>query len=126
MPTIHPDVYREHLNTFRNERNLLSTFLPNFDVTWARRRTLYNTEFSVYFLKPDQAITAAFGVSNEILLVVSDYTTLQDRLMQAAEQLFVEDPARGRVDPSMFFLASADQDANRWVERYTAINAQTR
>jgi hypothetical protein len=95
---IKADVRIEHLAKFPDEEEWLKPFLPGFDVTWARRRKAYNTDLSVYFLKPHKNIQEAFGFEQELMLVYSPYPTLEARSIQAAEHLLQEEPARGRVE----------------------------
>ena len=125
MPGIHSEV-QTHLYLYSDERDIISRFAMMFFVTWARRRTAHNTEMSIYFLRPDPQITDAFGIEREIFLCISKYTTLQPRVMQGLEQIISEDPAKGRVEASVFFLVSGDKNARAWVDSYSFENPQSR
>jgi hypothetical protein len=46
--------------------------------------------------------------------------------MQAIELILSEDPARGRVDQSIFFLFSPDQNGEQWIANYLRENPQAR
>jgi len=126
MAQIRPDVEEGHLAQFPRERDLLVPFLNGFDITWAKRRRAYNTELSVYFLLPEKFIQEQFGLDREIMLLVSDYPDLQPRTMQAVESFLNDDPARGRVDQTVFFIVSRDPLSAKWVEEYVALNPQSR
>jgi hypothetical protein len=125
MPGIHSDV-QSHLLQYPEERAILAPFAASFFVTWGRRRFAYNTEMSVYFLRPDPAVSDAFGIDREVFLCISSYPTLQPRTMQGVEQIIQEDPARGRVEGSVYFLASGDRNARTWAQSYNYENPQAR
>lgn len=126
MGQIKQEVRELHLLQFPQEEALLVPFLTGFDVTWGRRRKAYNTEVSVYFLKAEAHISQTFGFEHEIVLFVSSYPTIEARTMQAADVLIGEDPARGRVEQSIFFLATEATGGREWVADYTTRNPQAR
>lgn len=126
MGQIKQDVWEGHLSSYRSEEEFLKPFLTGFDVTWARRRRAYNTELSVYFLRPEEFLTQMFGFEHEVALFVTGYPTLEARTMQAVDTLMGEDPARGRVEQTIFFLATKDPNGRRWVSDYTSRNPQAR
>ena len=128
MGTIHPDVTNNHLRGYPGERAFLTPFLAGFDITWGRRRSARNTELSVYFLKPEAFIAETFGFSQEILLVFSEYPTLEARTIQAAEQFLSDDPGKGRVERLTYFLVSSTVDGNPtdWIRSYMAANHEAR
>jgi len=125
MGHIKPEI-RDSYNNFFQEENLLKPFLVGFDVTWARRRKAFNTELSMFFLKPEQFISQMFGFEHEIVLFISDYPNIEPRTMQAINSFLAEEPAKGRVDQSIFFLATPASDAQTWVADYSSINHQAR
>jgi hypothetical protein len=126
MGQIKQEVRDQHLLLHRDEEPLLKPFLTGFDVTWGRKRKAYNTELSMYFLKPENFISQMFGFEHEITLLISDFPTLEARTMQASDALLGDDPARGRVDQSIFFLMTHDPNGKSWVEDYTSRNSQSR
>ena len=126
MGQISKDVATGHLLTFPAELELIRPFLSGFNINWARRRSAYNTDLSLYFLGPDAEFKDAFGFEFEILLVVSNYPTMEPRAIQAIEQFFNEDPVKGRVDPTTFFIVSRAANATEWLENYVSINPQSR
>lgn len=126
MAQIRQEVRDTHLLQHPSEELLLRPFLAGFDVTWARRRKAYNTEVSVYFLKPEVFMTQMFGFEHELVLFLSNYPTLEARTMQAANVLIGEDPARGRVEQGIFFLSTPAADGREWVADYTSRNPQAR
>jgi hypothetical protein len=126
MGHIKQDVRDNHLTTFSHEEEVLKPFLSGFDVTWARRRRAYNTELSMYFLLPEEFISQMFGFEHEVALFIADYHTLEARTMQAVDALISDDPARGRVEQSIFLLCSPDSNGRTWVSDYTSRNPQAR
>jgi len=126
MGQIKQDVRDNHLLHHQAEESLLQPFLTGFDVTWARPRKAYNTEVSMYFLKPEAFMSQMFGFEHEVVLFISNFPTLEPRSMQAADILIGEDPARGRVDQSIFFLCTPALDGRQWVADYTSRNPQAR
>jgi hypothetical protein len=126
MGQIKQEVRDLHLLQLPYEEALLKPFLAGFEVTWARRRRAYNTELSVYFLRPETFISQMFGFEHEVALFIADYPTLEARTMQAVDILIGEDPARGRVEQGIFFLVSAAADGRQWVSDYTSRNPQAR
>ena len=126
MGQIKQEVRDLHLVHHPNEEAFLKPFLTGFEVTWARRRRAYNTELSVYFLRPELFISQMFGFEHEVALFIADYPTLEARSMQAVDILIGEDPARGRVEQGIFFLVSPAADGRQWVSDYTSRNPQAR
>lgn len=115
-----------HLREFRTERAILVPFLHNFDVTWARSYRSYNTRISAYFLKPDDAIQQQFGIDSEILLAICDFSQVQARTLQCIEEFIEREPARGRVDPTLFLLATPDRLAQDFMKLHASLNSQAR
>lgn len=126
MGSIKPEVKLGHLAQFSREADLLKPFLSHFDVVWAARRRAYNTELSVYFLKPSASVSELFGFDREIVLFISDFPTAEPRTMQAVRQVLSDSPASGRVDQTLFFLISNDQSIEQWVAEYAAAEPQSR
>lgn len=126
MGQIVEDVRNGHLSTHPEEEELLRPFLNGFDVTWARRRTARNTTVSVYFLRPESHMAETFGFSQEVLLIYSDFPTLEARAMQAADQFITDDPGKGRVEKLTYFLVSKMPNAEEWVRSYMASNYESR
>jgi len=126
VAVIKPEVRQGHLVQFPLEEALLHPFLNDFDITWANQRRAYNTKLSIYFLAPEKHMQEQFGFDAEILLAVSDFTTLQPRTMQAVEQFLNENPAKGRVDQGFFFIITKDESADSWLNTYMMRNPQAR
>ena len=100
-----------HFDQYPEEKNLVSAFLPLFYVTWAKRVKRFNTELSFYLLNPEEETKKYFGFLHEILLVYAPFSQLQDRTMKAVEQIFLEDPARGRVETFSWIIITQKEDA---------------
>ena len=125
MGTIHRGV-EGHLRDYNHEVSLLAPFLQGFDVTWASRRRHYNTELSLYFLSPLSGSRDQFGFSSEVMLAINLGPTMQPRVVQAIEKCLGDEPAKGRVDQTLFFLISSDTNAETFLREYTSNNAQSR
>lgn len=108
------------------ERALLQPFLNGFNVSWARQYEKFNAKVSAFLLKPEGFMTQTFGIESEICLFFTSYESLQDRTIQAANAFMQEQPALGRVDPSLFFLVTNDPEHFNWISDYQARNPQTR
>lgn len=126
MGIIQQDVRLGHLAQYPDDEQVLNAFTNSFHINWGRKRRAYNTDLSIFFLGPEKSISDSFGLEREILLAISDYPTLQPRLMQAVENIISEEPALGRVDPSIFFLVSRDKNAVNWVDRYNSEHPEMR
>jgi len=126
MGSIHPEVREKHLDFFEDEEEVITPFLSGFDITWARSRKAYNTDLSVYFLKPERHISDAYGFSREVMLVYSPYPQMESRTIQAAELFITDSPAKGRVENLNFILVSDDGGVEEWINTYTAENPESR
>ena len=107
-----------HLNDYPSEEKLLTAFLHDFNVTWGKRRRLFGSDLSLYFLRPSNRVRDQFGFDSEILLVLSTYPTLEPRLFQAVEQVMNDSPARGRVNQRVFFLITEFSGAKDWLNTF--------
>jgi hypothetical protein len=116
---IHSEVQALHLVENSEESPIISRFLNGFDISWARRRLSHNTRLSCYIVRPENFMQQTFGFETEIALFISEFDTIQPRTIQAVNQLMLDDPLRGRVDPSIFFIISADQNVENWIREYT-------
>ena len=128
MGSIHPSVWDSHLSRHTKEEVFLRPFLNGFDITWGRRRTARNQELSVFFLRPEKFMAETFGFSQEVLLVFSDYPTLEARTVLAAEQFLNDDPGKGRLERLTYFLVSSmtETDPTEWIRSYIAANHESR
>lgn len=126
MGKIQNEVAARHLVQYQAERDLLVPFLASFDVNWASRIRKKGTQFSAYFLDPEQTIKDQFGIENEVLLIFSDFDQVQPRTMQAIDDFMRQSPARGRIDPTTVFLVAPDPSLREWVDSYSALNPQFR
>lgn len=108
------------------ERSLLQPFLNGFHVSWARQYEKFNAKISAFLLKPETFMTQTFGIESEICLFFTSYESLQDRTIQAANAFMQEQPALGRVDPSLFFLVTNDPNHFNWISDYQSRNPQSR
>jgi hypothetical protein len=123
---IREDVFNVHIRVNPSEQELLETFLFDFDVNYGRKINAANTALSAYLLQPHRLLEATFGFQDEILLVVSDHHSIQPRVMQAVEQIYSEQPYRGRADPLTFVLVSRDPTIESWISGYLGDHPQFR
>ena len=126
MGTIKSEVREQHLRQFPDEESVIRPFLNGFDITWARRRRAYNSELSVYFLKPESFMAESYGFNREILLVYSPFDQMQARTIQGAESFLNESPADGRVEKINFFLISDFSGIEEWINKYISERPESR
>lgn len=96
---------------------MLATFKSDFDVTWARRMSLYGTQVYAIMLRPEKHIRTAFGLENEILMIYHQYSSIQPRVLHIAEKILSESPCQGRAEPMAFILLTSTNDAGNEVRR---------
>lgn len=123
---IKDEVREIHLARFPDEINISRKIEQDFDITWAARIKKFNTDVSIYFIKPRTHISQAFGFEQELILAVSNYPKLEARLIQAVEQVYQQLPARGRVDPTVAIVVSTARNTEQWIHDYVSQNPQTR
>ncbi|HCF7249978.1 TPA: ATP-binding protein [Pseudomonas aeruginosa] len=126
MGQIKSDVLSGVLARRPADRALLTPFLNGFDVTWGASHRSFGTDVTVYFLLPESFISQGFGIDQEIALFVTDFPTLEPRVLQAVDQTLREAPAKGRVEQSIFFLSSPADNGRQWMADYTAANPDSR
>lgn len=108
------------------DRAILAPFLHGFDVTWGASHRAFGTDVAVYFLLPELFISQGFGIDQEIALFVTDFPTLEPRVLQAVDQALRDTPAKGRVEQSIFFLSSPSPNGKAWMADYAAANPDSR
>lgn len=126
MGTLKQDVRDQHLRIHPQEMNLLKPFLFNFDVNYARRIDIQNTQFSAYILSPDRLMREGFAFTEELLLVISSFRRMQPRTVQGVERIINTAPFKGRIDPLTYFLVSDDDDVEEWTNNYLMNHPQAR
>jgi hypothetical protein len=120
------EVMDYHFQQFPQEERVVRALLSSFSANWASRKKAFNTQLSAYFLGPDKHMMETFGFDREVLMVISDFDTLQPRMMQAIESILNESLARGRVDQTLFILVTRASNGREWTENYVAANPQSR
>lgn len=110
MGIIVSNVKNMFLPSHPEQENILKPFLNGFDVTYADKVRINNTQLFVFMLKPEQYLSEAFGLDKEILLAYTPYETLQPRAIQAVNMLFESFPFKNRVDTLNCFLISPDSE----------------
>ena len=111
-----------HFEQYPKEKDIISSFLPLFYVTWAKKIKRFNTELSFFLLSPEDEAKEYFGFLHEVLLVYAPFSQLQDRTIKAVEQIFLEDPARGRVERFSWIIITRNPEAEDWFSDYCASN----
>ncbi len=106
--------------------SMLVTFKGDFDVTWARRMSLYGAQVYALLLRPEKHIRAAFGLENELLMIYHQYSSIQPRILHIAEKILSESPCQGRAEPMAFVLLTATNDATNEVKRLAADSGNQR
>jgi len=77
-------------------------------------------------LRPESFMSQGFGIDQEVALFVTDFPTIEPRVLQVVDQTLQEMPARGRVEQSVFFLVSSDPRGREWMADYAANNPDVR
>lgn len=126
MGQIKSDVIQGVLSRRPSDKAILAPFLSGFDVTWGASHRSFGTDIAVYFLLPEAFITQGFGIDQEIALFVTDFPTLEPRVLQAVDQTLRDTPAKGRVEQSIFFLSSPSKTGKEWMVDYTSANPDSR
>jgi hypothetical protein len=126
MGQINQDVRSQHLRIFNKEEGVLKAILHHCDVNYARRVKAAGTTLSSYLIEPDRILKETFGFTDELLLVISDYETVQPRTMQAIEQVYSERPFKARATPLVYLIVSKAQDVQDFVSAYLAEHPQSR
>jgi len=106
------------LTQFPLEHKVLLPFTRDFSVTWGKSFGVRNTRLSAYLFKPSERMRDSFGFRSEIAVFVSDYKTLEPRVVGAINEILKDPVVSSRADPTTFFLISADSKANEWLEDY--------
>lgn len=108
-------------------RNSLRPFSDfGFVPTWYRQRQAANTTLGIALLKPSAEIAERYGLDFEVTLALSTYASLEARTIQAINQVMSESPLKGRVEPTLFFLASSDGHAVEWCTTYSSEQPESR
>lgn len=118
MGQIIKEVRDGHLSSHPSEEKFIKPFLSDFSVTWGKRRRLFGSDLSLYFLRPSTTVRDQFGFDTEILLVLSAYKTLEPRLFQAVQQVMNDSPGKGRVNQRVFFLITEYEQAIDWLNSF--------
>lgn len=126
MGQIKSDVLSGVLARRTTDRALLAPFLNGFDVTWGATHRAFGTDVAVYFLLPEAFISQGFGIEQEVAFFVTDFPTLEPRVLQAVDQILREAPAKGRVEQSIFLLSSPSENGKQWMADYAAANPDAR
>ena len=123
---IREDVFNVHIRINPHEQEILQTFLFDFDVNYGKKVSAANTTLSAYLLQPHRLLETTFGFQDELLLVVSDHHSTQARTLQAIEQIYSEQPYRGRADPLSYIIVSRDPSVEKWIASYLGDHPQFR
>lgn len=106
------------LTQYPAEHKVLLPFTRDFEISWGKSFTQRNTRLSAYLFKPSESMKNSFGFRSEVAVFVSDYKTLEPRVVGAINDILKDKVVSARADPTTFFLISADPSAERWLEDY--------
>lgn len=124
---IHPSVQESWLRAGGAEHEAVRGFLDaGFSVSWARSIRSHNTELQYCFLEPDESLRSTFGFEFQVLLAFHGFDKLEPRTFQAIVQQMHSDPAKGRVEPLVYFLVSQASNAVHWTQSYLMQNRDER
>lgn len=126
MPRIVDEVRRGHLSKYPTEQGFLTPFLPLFDITRAASHTDFNTNASVYFLKPAPHTKQTFGFERELLLAYSPYPRFEPRLAQLVDRVMTRVPARGRVESLCYVVVADDLNIREGVTEITTSSVEAK
>jgi hypothetical protein len=120
-------VEESFLKSRPKETALLQPFLNvGFDVTWARQKRYANADLTFFFLKANPDLVESYGFEYELLLAFSPYNAIEPRVIQAVDQMMDEEPAKGRVESMLYFLASNDANVRNWISSYLTEHRESR
>ena len=124
---IHRNVREPWLAPGGDEYRAIESFLAaGFDVSWAKEFRSHGTDVHCYFLEPDDELKASYGFEYQMLVVVHPYDHLEPRTFQAISHFMSSDPAKGRVEPLVYFLVSKANDVQDWTTSYLLENRDER
>lgn len=128
MPgSIHRSVRESWLSPGSDQERALRAFLDaGFSVSWAREIRSHNTDIRFCFLEPDEDLRRTFGFEYQVLVAFHLFDRLEPRAFQAINRFMNGDPARGRVEPLLYFLVSPAADVQKWTTGYLLQNRDER
>ena len=108
MGQIRADVKNNHLNRFPQHEELLIPFLNGFFVTRGTQREFFRTQSKTqlfeFFLSPEDETKEKFGFNLELLLIYSPHNEMAARTLQAVEEIYETQPAKGRVETLVYVM----------------------
>jgi hypothetical protein len=107
-------------------RAALRQFEGDFTVTWVSQRNASNDGTLYFFLRPDEHLSRMFGIEREVLLVIAKRPEFQARIIQNADKLLEDLPARGRVESLLYMIVSPDPDLFATVSTFSSDSRQNR
>jgi hypothetical protein len=125
MPT-HPGVNKifdlKHFSM--PERQVIMRLGEHFYITRAARPTqIANSHYRAFLMRPTDAMSAVLNVEREIVTLFANYETFEARTLQAFDKMYDQfDDVR--VDHSIRFLISADQNIENIIRHYLLQNPE--
>jgi hypothetical protein len=126
MGQIISDVVNNVLRHDPRQRPILEFFLHDFDVTWATRKVGHGTSLLLYFLKPSADVEQLFGLSTEIVMAYSPYSSIQARTLMLVQKALNDTPDSMRVDPLILLLVSPASDLEEETRKIMTDTRQSR
>lgn len=123
MGTIKYEVETGYLARYPQLRPILQSFLPYFEVSYARDVSRNNATVHIFLLKPDKKFTTRFGISQDIFLVYSPFRDFQARTLKAADSIRSDADIAPRIDKSICFIVSDSPNGAQWISNYSIQNS---
>ncbi|OEF99152.1 hypothetical protein BHF71_09975 [Vulcanibacillus modesticaldus] len=106
------------------EVNIVYKFSEVFFVTFSRESRFKNSEYNFVFLKPDSIFKEKFNLSNEVLLLFSNYEEFDTRTMDFVDKTLQE--FDNRLDKVCILLVSKDPKIELKIEKLNNDNKDSK
>ena len=95
----------------KNEKTISKTFSNHFLITFSREDKFKYSKYIFNFLKPTNAFRKSFNLSNEILMLFSNYNKFDTRTMDFVDKTLYQ--FENRLDKICIILISNDSEIER-------------
>lgn len=86
-------------------------------ITSAGKRTINNSDYKFMLAKPTQAMEEAFGITQEIIIIISPYRSFEARTLEAYNHISLE-LVEQRYEKLCYVLISADDQIETKLSQY--------
>lgn len=101
---VKPEAYQYHFASRPEESTLAQSLGEAFDVTYGDRYEKNSQNYSFWFANPQSHTCERFGLRHEILVVYSQYSNTDGRVLRAIRDIQRDDRFRHRLDPVLVLL----------------------